>query len=99
MTHEILELSLNAAREKDRSRIQPRHVNTAIKMDPDLFRNFKNSSVRNSTFIPLDKMINGQRTTPHRTQDPSLPGPSNAAVARPVSRRKSGSRGITRRSG
>lgn len=99
MTHEILELSLNTAREENRSRIQPRHVNEAVKMDPELFRNFKNSSVLDSTFIPFDKMINGHRTTPHPVQDPSLPGPSNVAVTRPVSSRKSGSTGITRRKG
>lgn len=40
VTTEILELSLNVARSEGLKRIQPRHVNIALKSDPDFGPNF-----------------------------------------------------------
>lgn len=99
---EILELSTNVVREEGPSRIQLRHVNRAIKTDPELSENFRNASIPSSIFIPLSEMLSDRRTTPQQTQgmSDSVPGPSNASTT-PISPRiqKSGGRGISRRRG
>ncbi|CAL1271453.1 unnamed protein product [Larinioides sclopetarius] len=54
LTAEILEVSLDAARQEGLVRIKARHVNTALKKDPDLGKYFAMAIVPNSKFVPKD---------------------------------------------
>lgn len=52
LTAEILELSLNAAHsESERSRIQPRHIEKALKSDPDFLPLFRRAVFPGSIFV------------------------------------------------
>ncbi|XP_054713649.1 histone H2A-beta, sperm-like [Uloborus diversus] len=77
---EILELSINCARSDGVKRIQPRHVNIALKTDPEYSAIFNHAGIKGSTMIP--KQINSRSYTSSNGQmdlaaNPDLePGPS-----------------------
>ncbi|KAG8179411.1 hypothetical protein JTE90_026311 [Oedothorax gibbosus] len=53
---EILEHSLNAARSTSNSnRIQPQHINMALKYDPEFFALFPRLVIPRSTFVAMDQ--------------------------------------------
>ncbi|KAG8197137.1 hypothetical protein JTE90_011300 [Oedothorax gibbosus] len=60
-TAEILEQSVNAAQSENKTRIQPHHMNAAIKKDKDFvkLRRFKNAVVPKSKHIPAEE-VSGQ---------------------------------------
>nr|XP_042909437.1 histone H2A-beta, sperm-like [Parasteatoda tepidariorum] len=57
LTAEILELALNAARTEGSSRIQPRHLNIALRSDLELFPLFRTAIFPESTHHP-DNNVN-----------------------------------------
>lgn len=91
-------MSTCAARVEGRPRIQLKHVNRAIKTDPEFFGNFRNTSVPSSTFIPLDEMTNNRLTAPQQAPD-IIDALQGLSVASTAPSRKSGGRGVSRSRG
>ncbi|KAG8201061.1 hypothetical protein JTE90_002736 [Oedothorax gibbosus] len=79
-TAEILELSMRSAQAEDKTRIQPRHLNIAIKKDKDMRQKFVTAAVPISPYIPLEEIM-------ENTDEPSTSGP-RASSNRPYLEKK-----------
>ncbi|GBM55321.1 hypothetical protein AVEN_253988-1 [Araneus ventricosus] len=53
---EILEISLTTAQAERQHKIQPSHVNTALKKDQDFVKHFVRAIVPKSKFIPINEV-------------------------------------------
>lgn len=54
ITAEVLEGAINAANSDSSKRIQPKHINMALKNDPETNVNFENSIITNAAVVGLD---------------------------------------------
>lgn len=54
ITVEVLEGAINATRSDGSRRVQPKHINMAVKNDPDGNVNFKNCIIPNAAVVGLD---------------------------------------------
>lgn len=82
---EILEASINAAREEGGSRIHPRHINFAIKTDPEFLINFRNTSMKMGGTIrrPGEEETRANGSRPKNGIQPKRPR-SKPATTKPV---------------
>lgn len=85
ITTEILELSFNAAENEGGSRIQPKHINIAMKTDPEFWMNYRNVAIPTATMVPLQLEENeeneSQRTPRKQLKSPKSKHGTSKSVA------------------